>query len=232
MVPLTRRTLLSGAVGLTTALAGCSGLQDGADGSTRTAPRDDGPDGPVSGSTTDPETHLVRVSTERPPIWLAEADDGQPTASQRTRWRDHIVVDDAARADRISVADAVASDQLESFLSATEFDAETVYIEMGEVRECFRLDLCQIGWSSTEISTDYSRRTRPYTAHCEVDESVIEARLIRIPDPLDADDVTSYSSSIGTGVCDRQHARADGEGGSEPSTPSESPTASDSGGEQ
>lgn len=238
MVPLTRRTLLSGAVGLATALAGCSDLQDGADESTRNVPHDDGPDGPSAGSATDPETHLVRVNTERPPIWLTDADDdGQPTVSQRNRWRDHIIVDDSARADRISVADAVDRERVESFLTATDFDAETVYIEMGAVQECFRLKLCRIGWSSTEVSTDYTRQARPYTAHCEVREAVIEARLIRIPDPINADDVTSYSSSIGTGVCDRQHTRAEGESGTGPSTPSETPTRTatttgDSGGEQ
>lgn len=240
MVPLTRRALLSGAVGLTTALTGCSGLQDGTGGSTRTAPHDDGPDGPVSGATTDPETLLVRVDTDRPPFWLARSDEenpGRPTASQRDRWRDHIIVDDTARADRISVADAVPRDQVESFFTATDFEAETVYIEMGNVRECFRLELCHIGWSSTGISTDYTRRTRPYTDHCTVDEWVIEARLIRIPDAIDADDVNSYSSSIGTGDCDPRHGRAEGEGGSDPSPSSENTTRtkttpSDSGGAQ
>lgn len=239
MVPLTRRTLLSGVAGLSTALAGCGGVGDGSAGSTRTAPRDDSPDGPTSGSTTDPETHLVRVDTDRPPIWLVRSDDDgdRPTASRRDRWRDSIIVDGTSRADRIRVADSVARDPVESFLAATEFEAEAVYVEMGAVQECFRLDLCHVGWSSTEISTDYTRNSRPYTEHCETDEWVVEARLIRIPDPLDADDVNSYSSSIGTGVCDRQHAQSEGENGTEPSATSESPTrtetpTSDSGGEQ
>lgn len=239
MVPLTRRSLLSGVAGLSTVLAGCGGVGDGSAGSTRTASRDDSPDGPMSGSATDPETHLVRVDTDRPPIWLVRADDDgdRPTASRRDRWRDSIIVDDASRADRISVADAVDRDPVESFFAATDFEAEAVYVEMGEVRECFRLDLCHVGWSSTGISTDYARRSRPYTEHCEADEWVIEARLIRIPDPIDADNVNSYSSSIGTGVCDRQRANAEGEGGADPSTPSGSPTRTEtptdgSGGEQ
>lgn len=234
MVSLTRRTLLAGAAGLTAALAGCSG-SGGSGGSTRTAPRDGDADGPASGSTTDPATLLVRVDTDRSPIWLAESDgDDRPTEGQLDRLHDSIVVDGDARADRISVADAV-DDRVESFLAATDFETETVYVEIGEVRECFEHVLCRIGWSATEISTDYTRRSRPYTEHCEVDEWVIEARFVRIPDALDADDVHSYSSSTGTGVCDRQrdHAAA---GNTDPSTATaaagtESPT-SGSGGEQ
>jgi len=209
MAPATRRTLLTGAAGLAAALAGCSG-HGSSGGTTRTAPRDDEP---ASGSVTDPETLLVRVDTDRAPIWLA--DDGRPTPAEHDRWRDSIVVD-GSRTDRIEVADAVDGDRVDSFLAATDFDAETVYLEMGEVQECFELHLCRVGWSATRISTDYARLSRPYTAHCEVDEWVVEARLIRIPDALDADDVNGYSSSIGTGVCDRQagHA-AEGDAGGE-----------------
>jgi len=239
MVPLTRRTLLSSVAGVSAALAGCSGIGESDGGSTRTAPRDDSPDGPMSGSTTEPETLLLRMATDRPPIWLAEPgeDDGRPTVRQRNRWRNHVIVDEASRADLVTVAESADREAVDAFLAATEFDDETVYIEMGEVRECFRLELCHVGWSASEISTDYTRKTRPYTDHCEVDESVIEARLIRIPSPLDDNEVNGFSSSIGTGACDRHRTTVEGEGGASPttprenSTPTETPTA-DSGGEQ
>lgn len=240
MVPPTRRALLHGAAGLATGLAGCSGLFDGSAESTRTAPRDGSNGGPASGSVTDPETLQLRVATDRPPIWLTKSnseDSGRPTASERDRWRDSIIVDDTARADRLSVADTVDREQVESFLGATDFAVETVYVEMGVVEECFRLDLCHISWTPTEISTDYSRQSRPYTGRCEVDELVIEARLIRIPYALEADNVNGYSSSIGTGACDRRQGRAGGEGGTNPSSGSESNariemTTIDSGGGQ
>ena len=225
MVSPTRRTFLHGAAGLATALAGCSGLIDGSADSTRTAPRDGSSDAPASGSVTDPASLLLRVDTDRPPIWLARPDSetgGRPTASERDRWREAIVVDDSARADRISVVDTVDREQVESFFAATDFAAETVYVEMGVVEECFRLDLCHISWTPTEISTDYTRRSRPYTERCEVDEWVIEARLIRVPDVIEADNVNSYSSSIGTGACDRPQERADVEGGTAPSSASAS----------
>jgi hypothetical protein len=227
MVLPTRRALLHGAAGLATGLAGCSGLLDGSAESTRTAPPYESNGGPASGSVTDPETLLLRVATDRPPIWLATSnseDSGRPTASERDRWRESIIVDDTARADRLSVADTVDREQVESFFTATDFAVETVYVEMGEVEECFRLDLCHISWTPTKISTDYTRQSRPYTERCEVDELVIEVRLIRIPDVIEADDVNSYSSSVGTGACDRRQGRAQGEAGADLASASESHT--------
>lgn len=227
MVPPTRRALLHGAAGLTTALAGCSGLLGGEDESTRTIPADEPDDGPESGSVTDPETLQVRVDTDRPPIWLAESNgdaDGRPTASERERWRDAIIVDESARIDRIGVAETVDRNRVESFLAATDFETETVYIEMGAVEACFRLEFCQVSWTPTELSTDYARRSRPYTERCAVDEWVIEAWLIRIPDAIDADDVNGYSSSTGSGACDRGRGRAEGEIGRDSASDSERPT--------
>ncbi|MEF8843531.1 MAG: hypothetical protein V5A62_18220 [Haloarculaceae archaeon] len=240
MVPPTRRALLHGAAGLATGLAGCSGLLDDSAESTRTVPRDGSNGGPASGSVTDPETLLLRVATGRPPIWLATSnseDSGRPTASERDRWRDSIVVDDTPRADRLSVVDTADREQVELFFGATDFATETIYVEMGAVEECFRLDLCHVSWTPTEISTDYTRQSRPYTERCAVDEWVIEARLIRIPDALEADDVNSYSSSIGTGACDRRQGRAEGEAGAASASDSESNarigmTTIDSGGGQ
>jgi hypothetical protein len=240
MVPPTRRTLLHGAAGLATALAGCSGLLDGSAESTRTAPHDGSDGGPASGSVTDPETLLLRVDTDRPPIWLAKSNreaDGRPAASERDRWRESIVVDDTARADRLGVVETVDREQVESFFAATDFEVETVYVEMGAVEECFRLDLCHISWTPSEISTDYTRRTRPYTERCAADEWVVEARLIRIPDAIEADNVNGYSSSVGTGACDRRRGRAEGEAGADPAsaregnTPTETATTA-SGGSQ
>jgi len=239
MVPPTRRALLHGAAGLAAALAGCGGLLDGSAESTRTAPRD-GRGGSTSGSETNPESLPLRVDADRPPIWFAESsggDAGRPTASDRDRWRDSFVVDDSGRAERVGVAESADRERVESFLAATDFEAETVYVETSQVEACFRLDLCRVGWTPTEISTDYARRSRSYTERCEVDEWVFEARLIRIPDALDADSVNGYSSSIGTGACDRRRGRAEGASGGGPGPASESggrteATATGSGGGQ
>lgn len=225
MVSPTRRALLHGSVGLATAIAGCSGLLDESTDSTRTATSGVTDDGPVSGSVTDPETLLLRVDTDRPPVWLAQLnneDTGRPTASDQARLRDSIVVDDSARADRVGVVGTVDRDQVESFFAATDFESETVFVEMSGVEECFQLDLCRISWTPTEISTDYVRRTRSYTERCGVDKQVIEARFIRIPDTIEADNVNSYSSSAGTGACGRRQGGAEGASRADRSSTTES----------
>jgi hypothetical protein len=131
----------------------------------------------------------------------------------------------------------VAHEQVKSFFAATDFAAETVYIEMGAVEGCFQLDLCQVSWTPSEISTDYTRQSRSYTERCEVNEFVIEARLIRIPDMIEADNVNSFSSSIGTGTCDQRSERVQrgnekGSGSASGQTGRTATKAIDSGGSQ
>lgn len=231
MVPTTRRALLQGATGLTAALAGCSGLLNGSADSSRTASPTSTDNVPAGGSTTDPETLLLRVDTDSPPIWTAPSDSKHGKSLPGTgddRWRDSIVVDEDSLADRIKVHDTVDRDRVESFLDATSFDEETIYIEMGAVEACFRLDLCQVRWTATKVSTDYTRRVRPYYDRCAADEYVVEARLIRIPEAIDANDVTTYSSSIGTGECERQQPRSVEEHGGDGTTPREKRNESES----
>ena len=209
MVPETRRSLLSGVAGLAVALAGCSGLT----GSGESSRTDDGPapDGPGSGSESDPETLLLRSDTDRRTVWLGERDEQTPR--RRDPIHDPIIVDAEAKADRLSVADGVDRDRLDAFLDATDFDAETLYVQGVRVEECFRLDLCRIEWQPDQISTDYVRRIRPYTDSCAVENRVVETRLIRIPDALDADDVNGFGTGVGTGSCTRG-PRAESGGGS------------------
>lgn len=206
-------TLLAGAAAM---LAGCNGLAGSSSSSSDVAGNGERTvtDGPSSGTETDPEALLVRVDSDGKPVWLSDADgDGPPTPRRRERHLDSVVVDTDARADRLSMVDDVDAEAVGSFLDSTDFDAETVYVETIRVEECFRLDLCRISWQADEVSTDYSRRTRPYDERCGVDERVFETRLIRIPDPLDADSVRGHGSSIGTGACHRSRPGPGAEGG-------------------
>lgn len=240
---MNRRESLAVVAGAAATLAGCSGFASSSSESSAT-PAADGqePDGPKSGSTGDPEMLLVRTATDRRPLWLADPDaedGGRPTASRRTREHDSIVVDSQSRADRLSMADAVDSQRVDSFLSATDFETETLYLETIQVRACFELVLCKVSWRPDEVSTDYGRHGLPYGTRCRVDEHVFEARLIRLPERLDADEVNGYSSSIGGGRCGGGGPRAvaEGDGGSgEPSATStatdEAETATSTGGDQ
>lgn len=240
---MNRRESLAVVAGAAATLAGCSGFASSSSESSET-PAADGrePEGPRSGSTGDPEMLRVRTATDRRPLWLADPDaegGGRPTSSRRRREHDSTVVDTQSRADRLSLADAVDAERVDSFLSATDFETETLYLETIQVRACFELVLCKVSWQPDEVSTDYGRHGLPYDTRCRVDEHAFEARLIRLPERLDADEVNGYSSSVGGGGCGRDGPRAvaeaDGGSGTSPATSTatdEAETATSTGGDR
>lgn len=215
MVPLTRRRALHGAAGLVAALAGCSGTGFGESESTRTHPRETPADEPGHGSEADPDYVTVRSDADRPPVWFGDEDGSdRPGAGERHYHGDRTIIDGEDRADRVRVAGAVDAEPVRSFLDETDFEAETVYLEVNQVEECFRLELCRIQWRPDDVETDYGRVLRPYDERCDADARVYEARLIRIPDALDHEDVNSYGSSVGGGACGERVARARADGSS------------------
>ncbi|WP_225333302.1 hypothetical protein [Halomicrobium urmianum] len=223
MVPFTRRRALHGAAGLVAALAGCSGTGFGESESTRTHARETPADEPGHGSEADPPHVAVRSATDRPPVWFADEDGGgRPSVAERHYHGDRTVIDGEDRAGRVRVADGVDTEPVRSFLDETDFESETVYLEVNQVEECFRLELCSIQWQPDEVRTDYGRVLRPYDERCEADAKVYEARLIRIPDALDHEDVNGYGSSVGGGACGERMARARAEGDSASSSGSSS----------
>ena len=219
MVSLRRRHLLRGAVGLAAGLAGCNGL-DSLRGSERTpTPPAGGSGSPLSRrSTTSPDTAHVRVADGRPPVWLPDDSDGdgsRPTPDDRARHLSSIVVDSRSRAERVAFVDDPAVDTARSFVAETSFDSETLYIQNHRVEDCFRLELCHLSWHDGTVETDYARHVRPYDERCAADEWIAESWLIRIPAALSEQDVTSRSTSVGSGPCERQ--AASGESGDAPS---------------
>ncbi|EMA26343.1 hypothetical protein C443_01307 [Haloarcula argentinensis DSM 12282] len=155
---------------------------------------------------------VTRVDTDRQPVWLDD-EDGRPTESPRSRPTESEIIDTAAKADRVSVVDDADRSEIRSFLDGTDFDTETVYVQTVTIEECFRLTLCQIRWAADNITTDYGRVSRPYDEPCTAGNKIYAVWVIRIPDTVNADDISSYSSSIGGNSCERQRAGA--EGGSE-----------------
>jgi hypothetical protein len=178
-------------------------------------------------SETDPDTVLLRTDASTPPIRWDDADGASTEPDRRERRLprpSYVIVDEQSRTEELVVADSADENSVSSFLSATDFDSETVYIETRSVQECFRLQLCGISWDSGEIRTGYVRQTRPYDERCSVDKEVFESRLIRIPAALDREEVNSYGSSMSEGgQChgDRP-GDAEGMGGSDGSTTTES----------
>ena len=219
MVPPTRRHLLQTATAVTAGLAGCGQFSGDESSSSRSV--SDGPDATISDGNreTDPERTLLRTDDERPPIRMPDDDDGASTGSGRrarqSRHRSHVVIDTRSQARELVIADTPDAESVSSFLSATDFGAETLYLETISVAECFRLELCSASWAAGEVRTDYVRRSRPYDERCSAEAEVLESRLIRIPESLVADEVNAYGSSIsGRGRCHGDGpAGAEGTGG-------------------
>lgn len=219
----TRREVLAVAAAATGGVAGCLGSESSV---SRSGSSTEGPGRtvPDEQATTEPPLLFRRDDAEQPPIRLVdtgEREDDSEADDERGRDHDHHpqyrVIDSASIADRL-VDDAPdgtdASDDggddtdLASFVSETDFDAETLYLETRQVEQCFRLSLCYISWQDNEIRTDYGRVVRPYDEQCTVDANVFESRLFRLPVALDADEINGFGSSTSSSRCDRAERRA------------------------
>ncbi|UPW02230.1 hypothetical protein M0R88_09075 [Halorussus gelatinilyticus] len=220
MVSRTRRHLLHVATAVAGGLAGCSQFTGSEASSTRSI-SSEGSAVPESDALTDPP--MVRRRAAEPPIRLGDPDRETTESPRREAFSsldEYEVIDARSTADRLGVADGIDGDAVSSFVDATNFDSETLYLETRPVEECFRLRLCWISWQSGKIETDYVRPLRPYDERCSADETVFESRLIRLPVALDADSVNSYGSSIsGSSHCRGGGAvRAEMAGGSDDET--------------
>lgn len=233
MVSPTRRRLLQAATAVAAGLAGCSGFAGEESSSTRSV-SESGTTLPDGTSEPDPDTFLVRADTDLPPLRVVEQ-DAEPTEpkprEQRSRRIRSEVIDSESRAEQLEVAEAIDGASVSSFVSETEFETETLYLDTKLIEECFRLGLCTISWSADEVQTSYARPLRSYDEPCDADEQVYESRLIRIPAAVDADEVNSYGSGVsGRGSCEPRRAavtEANSEGGKPTGTPM---PASDGGG--
>lgn len=219
MVPLTRRRFLHATTVVAGGLAGCSGLTGDAARSSRSASETMGSNVPTSNTETDPPTIVRRADSEVPPIRLADperedADSPEPDGHSSRITND--LIDSRSRSQQLTVADDGDDDTVSSFVSATDFDTETLYVESARLEECFRLHLCRISWQPSSVQTDYVRRLRPYDERCTVDEQIVESRLIRLPVALDEESVNSFGSTIsGSGRCDAPSGpRSEGSSGS------------------
>ena len=219
MVPHTRRRLLQAAAATTAALAGCNGLSDEESSSSRVS--EGGTTLPGGSSTDGPETLFVRADTATRPIRLGDPPEATPDRGERRRRRREIeIVDSEATAAELTTTDGVDGADVEAFVAATDFDAETLLLQTGRPEACYRLRLCSVSWTDSEVQTDYVRRLRPYDERCAADETVFESRLVRIPAAIDADSVNSYGSGVSAGgSCDGRVAGAEGSAGSGPATP-------------
>lgn len=205
MVPSTRRGLLSATVGAAAALAGCGTLAgDAGRGETATEPAGDPEPGP--NSTTEPQTLRLRGGENRPPVWIRNP-DGDPRRTARPGDVDVVsdVIASRETADRVRT-DGVDADAVAGFLTDTEFESESVVLQLIRLEECYTVSLCSVSWADDGIDTDYARVLRPYDERCRAETFTYEIRLIRIPAAFD-DPPSGFGTSIGSADC-----RVGGEG--------------------
>lgn len=196
MVPPTRRGLLRAAPIAVLPLSGCAGSNSGRSAS-RSVSEDTGATVPGGTVETSPESVLIRADTDAPPIRFEDAEGRGAEGPGESFRASYGVVDSRSRADSLVVDEAVDGADADALVSATDFDAETLYLETRSVEECFRLRLCDVSWAGDEIRTNYARLLRRYDERCGADAEVFESRLIRIPEALDRGSVRSYGSGTG-----------------------------------
>jgi hypothetical protein len=193
MVPeaLTRRAALAGAAALLTGLAGCE---------TDTSPDDPTPS---SGTRTDPAHVMLRNPAGEPVVSVPPDEDPLETGTQTPERPVHGFVASSDDLEALSFADVEGVERAREFLATTSFDAETVFYEQGRVAECRRRTLCYVSWTPGSIETDYADVLRPATVECSTDADDALTTFIRIPEALDPDRISSYSSghSRGAGGC-------------------------------
>ncbi len=181
MVPHTRRdTLLAAGAGLA-ALAGCAGT------STRESEQV-GPE-PPENAVTDPDRYRLRSSAVNPLVTL----EGEESAGPRD------VFTDAERAASLSFADVDGAAEARAFVRATDFDAETLFVDRGTVRACFERRLCYVTWSEGDATVSYGRVHRPWDTPCGTDDRDFCCWLIRVPAALE--DVSNYARGLSSGAC-------------------------------
>ena len=180
-------------------MAGCNGTAESSGTAVSTEPNADPPDDAV----TDPASVVVRAPLDEPV--LREGTDGtDPDSDARVdEWR-HNLIADSETAASLSVADVDSAEAARQFLEATDFDAETVYVERHAVGECYDQRLCWIRWTAERVETSYARVLRDADVACSADVRVGVTHLVRLPAALDPDQVSRFSSSGGSGRCRRR----------------------------
>ncbi|WP_363467630.1 hypothetical protein [Halogeometricum borinquense] len=198
MALLTRRRLLHGTVALVLGTAGCNGQNSSTEG---TAVEGGRPKDRVV-----PEHYELRNPVNEPPIWLPnETETGQTTSDEpQKRPLVYELIASTEKADRLKFADIEGVDEAQQFVNETDFDSETLFIQTRSIESCHTLSLCNVSWSDADIHADYGSTYRDVDVRCEVDTKDSVSMLIRIPEVLDPDTVTSHGSSWRSSGCHRR----------------------------
>lgn len=195
MAPSTRRRFLAtAAAGLSGGLAGCD--ESTADERTETP----GVDG-LPNIERDPEYETLRGPEDRPVYWLAPEAETERSETTPTRVRGRNLIASAETAERVRFADGFDADAAQEFITATDFENETLYLSPRRAKACFEIRPCYVEWAVDEIHTQYGSYYRDADVRCEADTREMVVSVIRIPDALDPDQVRSYGGGWSSEGC-------------------------------
>lgn len=200
MVP-TRRRVLGGGAALLAALAGCNGAGD-ASRSTDTV-AGDGHDRPDNVAMDPPTVTLRRPASRDPAVDVVEA-DGEPTPTaererRRAVRRGFVTTPEAASLLRIRDVEGAA--RAREFVDETDFDEAFLFIDRGNVAQCFEQLLCFVTWSQSELRLTYAEVYRDYDVDCDADERDSVARLVRLTGSVDPARIESGGTHTRRGGC-------------------------------
>lgn len=167
--------------------------------------RDSASDRPAPGGGGDDPPPYAYLRHDEPAA-IAWFDGDDRSRGDQSVHLDRLVLDSAERVETVTYADVDGAEAVREFVAETDFETETVLVDQRTVEACYRLELCSVQWSATEVDFDYSRVGLAYDVSCEADAEATEARFLRIPDTLDRDSLSSFGSRIGRGGCPERHA--------------------------
>jgi hypothetical protein len=165
--------------------------------------RDSANDRPSADGGGDPPPYAYLRHDE--PVELAWFEGDERSRGDRPHHLGRLVLDSEDRAETVAYADIDGAEAVQEFVAATDFETETVFVDQRTIEECYRLELCAVGWSATDVDLAYSRVGLAHDVPCEANAEAIEARFVRIPDTLDHESLSSFSSSIDRGGCPERH---------------------------
>lgn len=195
---LTRRRLLASTTVLCAGLAGCKGSSHSKNASSGST---------LANHRTDPPAVIVRNTTDQLVVsW--DRNDSTDDGNGMHGGSSMVFVTSKSDIDDLSFEPVDGVEKAKQFMQDTDFDSETIYYVQRPVPDCYKLQVCSVSWSETEVDTEFSRVLRPVDVSCIAGMRIGTAVFIRIPGELNPDSITSFSSGSGPGQCDsRSHSR-------------------------
>lgn len=186
-----RRDVLAGTTLLLASSAGCLGLGESGLAAYDLADRE--PDCDIFCERSDLETKTVR-SPERLVEFEADEERGVwPGASNAlVEYPDRFLVWGPPFVDELAFADVDGADDAEAFLRETSYDEASALIVQFETDDCQRVEPAEFRWRADSIYVTLCSQLYGYDVDCEDGRTEWVTLFVRLPEPLNPDDVETF----------------------------------------